>query len=150
MLEKTKTVNGCWEWQGTIDPNGYGRINFRNRKLQQYSQRLAHRAVMEILHGPTRLNVCHTCDNRRCINPAHLFFGTQKQNVNDMMIKGRHSPQRGSNNGMSKIDEQTVRNIITFKSSGLSCREIGEKFGLKKSSVWCILKGHTWKHVKEC
>jgi hypothetical protein len=81
----TKVENGCWEWDGSINQSGYGTIGV-NR-----SSKLAHRVAWEESNGaiPNGLFVLHACDNRRCINPAHLWLGTNDDNMKDMARKGR-------------------------------------------------------------
>ena len=79
--------DACWEWQGTRFPSGYGHFSHN---------RYAHRLVWELTYGPVPkgAGVCHTCDNPPCCNPDHLFLGTQKDNVADMLHKGRGRHQR--------------------------------------------------------
>jgi hypothetical protein len=81
-----KDANGCWLWQGFKTVNGYGSTSYRNKSGR------VHRYVYVALNGPisSTLDVCHTCDVRLCINPDHLWAGTRKQNVEDMIRKRRH------------------------------------------------------------
>lgn len=81
-----KKENGCWEWTGALRV-GYGVIKFEKKSLS------THRASYEIFIGPIEdgLFVCHKCDNRKCINPEHLWLGTQKDNMQDCLSKGRYA-----------------------------------------------------------
>jgi hypothetical protein len=74
--------NGCWEWTGYVAPNGYGQIGSKK----------VHRVSFEVFKGPiTKPEVCHTCDNRKCFNPEHLFNGTKSDNQRDSVNKKRHT-----------------------------------------------------------
>lgn len=81
-------IDKCWEWTGACSKGGYGHISV-NRKLVQ-----ATHFSYFLEHGkwpPPNMLICHTCDNRRCVNPAHLFVGTQMDNIHDMIAKGRQA-----------------------------------------------------------
>lgn len=112
-LQRLTTVNqttGCWEWNGcTKHTNGYGRLMVGSRTENNRRSISAHRASWETFKKaaiPLGFDVCHSCDNRKCCNPDHLFLGTRKDNVQDMMRKGRwangfkrHLPQPPSDKG---------------------------------------------------
>lgn len=136
-----KADNGCWNYMGHITAKGYGRI-CRGKELGGTA---AHRYSWELHHGeppPKDMFVCHKCDNRRCVNPDHLFLGTNQHNVDDCVSKDRHP--RGSRHGQSKLTEDRVKEILSSNRSGAA---LAREFGVHPVTVQEIRRGLAWKHV---
>ncbi len=134
----------CWEFKGKLFSNGYG--DFRMNAVST----MAHRVSYFIANGelPDDLVVCHHCDNRRCVNPQHLFIGTQVDNMQDMMQKGRNKPARGEKGGKSKLTDNDVRSIRQLAISGMFHREIAAKFGVSTKQITVIVNRIQWSHIE--
>jgi hypothetical protein len=132
---------GCWIWMGATQVRGYGELISHNRK------RLAHRASYETFIGeiPQGMYVCHSCDNVYCVNPAHLFLGTQKQNLQDMAKKGRSTI--GERNPRAKLNEMQVKNIKYSLSLGTSVSLIAKQHNVTSGAISLIKQGKRWNHV---
>jgi hypothetical protein len=156
MKKVEKRQDGCWIWNGAKTGNterAYGVISIKSVRV---APMLVHRVVYESRFGPVPdgLDVCHSCDNRLCVNPDHLWTGTRKQNMQDCASKGRHwsqtgkySPPKGSSHPMARINEDDVVEIRKLHSSGKSMAEIGRAFGVTKTSVWQIIRMKNWTHA---
>lgn len=110
----------------------------------------ANRASWMIHYGPIPegMLVCHHCDNPACVNPNHIFLGTQKDNMKDMIRKGRANKAIGSKTGNAKLTEDEVRQIVDLFLSGRCTRkEIAPIFGVSYSLIKQIIRGEVWKHV---
>lgn len=133
-LLECATVNGeCLECHLSVDKDGYAQVgvNYKNIK--------AHRLVYKVLVcDPGDLFVLHKCDNPRCINPKHLFHGTQKDNIDDMTRKGRRSPNARSSRALS---DDNVRSIREEYPIGWTQRELGEKYGVNQATISHALRG---------
>lgn len=131
----------CWEWQGTIDEDGYGRLSIAAKP------RLAHRIAFELGQGRSAAGmlVCHRCDNRRCCNPAHLFLGTPADNLQDAATKGRMP--RGEQNAKAVLTEDAVREIRALAAAGMPQRAIARRFEITQPNVGFICRRETWRHV---
>lgn len=132
---------GCWVWMGSTQVRGYGEIISNNRK------HLAHRASYEAFVGkiPKGMYVCHACDNVACVNPNHLFLGTQKQNLQDMANKGRST--RGVKNPMAKLDEYGVRQIKEGIKAGQSDSSLAKSWMVCRQTINNIRNKKVWNHV---
>jgi len=143
-----REVDGCWLWQGKIGAGGYGNCSFMSESWR------VHRLAWTLTHGPIPegLFVCHTCDRRSCFNPAHLFLGTQSENVRDAVAKGRwHAiPPRhsGSNHPQAVLTETLVREIRgRYVPRRVTIPMLAELYGVSASTIWYILHGDTWRDV---
>lgn len=137
--------NGCWEWTATLNTHGYGQVWMR-RKLYG-----AHRVSYEIHVGeiPDGMCVCHTCDNRRCVNPSHLFAGTHQENMKDRDNKKRAIVQgKGEANINHKLTEEDVREIRLRYASGFKCRFLAKEYGVSPSRISEVCSKKTWSHVE--
>lgn len=132
---------GCWVWMGSTQVRGYGELISNKRKY------LAHRASYEAFVGkiPKGMYVCHACDNVSCVNPNHLFLGTQKQNLEDMASKGRST--RGSKNPMSKLNETQVKLIKLALAEGMTSSMLAAMYQTTPSNIQLIATGKRWNHV---
>lgn len=140
-----KTANGCILWGGQRDKHGYGTI-FSGPRPRKHL--LAHRVSYEIFRGPipAGLGVLHECDNPPCINPYHLFLGTQADNMADKMHKGRQCP--GEQHYLHKLTEADVRAIRNrYLQGDESYAQLGKEFGVHEGTIKQIIRGKSWKHV---
>ncbi len=136
---------GCWNWNLSTIGKGYGQCNVRYLK-----ERFAHRVSYRAFKGgiPADIDVLHTCDNKLCVNPAHLFLGTKKDNAQDMKAKKRHL--YGERNTEAKLTEKQVRQIHRLYEAGAgSTYQLADQFGVRQGTIWKILKGYRWEHVKK-
>lgn len=131
----------CWPWKAATDArNGYGHFIIRQVFW------LAHRFAYYLTHGPIPEGscVCHSCDNPPCCNPAHLFLGTQLENIQDRVKKGRC----GTTGGPRRLTAPWVRCIRALAAAGLTAKEIaGEVPNATKSNVHNVIKGVTWRDL---
>lgn len=141
---KISASDQCWEWTGSKYQNGYGQFFKSPMKIT------AHRFSFELAYGEisSDLVVCHSCDNRGCVNPLHLFVGTQADNIQDMVKKKRrvHTSRVGSNNGRAKISEEEANEIRRLYSKGcFTAKQLGHSFGISETQTLRIINNQSWK-----
>jgi hypothetical protein len=136
ILSEYNKVTGCLEVVShSLDRYGYPRVK---RRGVGHS---AHRVVWMEMHGdiPPSTYVCHSCDNRRCINTDHLFLGTMYDNINDMIAKRRHT--HGERNGCHKLSDSDV---ITIYNSELSKSELSDRYCVSERQIYYIKQKRRW------
>lgn len=138
----------CIPWNGGKTGAGYGSVYLGGGR-----QMLAHRLVYQNVFGPIPDGhfVCHRCDNPACVNPAHLFLGTPKDNSMDAWKKGRLlaiPPQPGTANHKAKLsDSQVVEIRRRYAAGGILQKELAEEFGVKQITISNITTGKHWRHL---
>jgi len=141
--------NGCYLFTGAKDQCGYGRIaDNRNGKGNKLIR--LHRAVWEREHGeiPEGMVICHTCDVRNCINPAHLFMDTQAGNIRDMDRKNRRKVIIGEKRSTAKLTDVKVLAIKSMLLNGATCAHIARLYDVSEGLIRHIKKERIWAHVK--
>ena len=135
---------GCWLWGGELTNKGYGSLK---KTVNGYTIRGAHRVAYFLHNGSFdySLFVCHTCDNRLCVNPQHLFLGTLDDNSKDMVKKGRSN--RGSDRPNAKLSEARIIQIRDRRSAGHSVKNIAMQYQIAASTVYAILSNRIWGYV---
>lgn len=144
----------CWEWKAARNRHGYGYFRYKSKHAK------AHRVSWELTQGeiPDGINVLHRCDNPPCCNPAHLFLGTQAENMSDKVAKGRQQrgegcrakPERrarGSRNGRATLNELQVVGMMARHLQGVSVAQVAREFNAPYKTVSSIIRGENWSHI---
>jgi hypothetical protein len=139
--------SGCWLWLGALSNSGYGRIMITHHGVGKVQS--AHRVSWREVNGeiPGGMYVLHRCDQRSCVNPDHLFLGTQQDNMNDMVAKGRtNPPQRATGEAahLSKLTDAQAHYVLSSPKTG---RSLATELGVSKSCISSLRTGYSWKHL---
>jgi hypothetical protein len=147
------TGGQCWRWLGTRDGKGYGQLYVKGRMIR------AHR-FSYFLHNNTPSDSCvlHRCDNANCVNPEHLFLGSQADNMADMKAKGRarggtssEQAPKGEQNYMAILNQQQVieirRRYRRWSYHGSNARQLGQEFGVSRTAIVDVVSRRNWRHV---
>lgn len=141
--------NGCWNWLAALS-KGYGvfRVNGKNVIATRYAWFLIKGESL-----PTELNLCHDCpggDNPRCVNPDHLFVGTDKDNVHDMMRKGKMRA-RGESSGQARVkNDQVIAIRLLYVRNFFGYYRLARLFKISQGEVARIVSGDAWSHLPSC
>lgn len=133
---KIKKTESCWLWTGKLGSHGYGQFSFVHGKTKTSSA-----AAFAIYKGdvPKGMLVCHTCDNRICVNPEHLFLGTHADNMRDMVRKNR--------DGRRKLNDSQVAEIKKKLSDGASLRSLAKEYAVTNQNIVHIKMGRSFVHI---
>lgn len=154
FFKRIEKTDYCWNWIGFKDRSGYGFIKWdgRHQRSHRIMYMIHHNIVLPKGRGSSGTIVLHKCDNTSCVNPDHLFLGTQLDNVRDMMNKGRgnHPGIKGIKNGMAKLNEILVKEIRKYKKNNpnISQKNIGKLFNVSQMTICRVLNRVLWGHVK--
>jgi hypothetical protein len=143
-VDRSSGPNSCWPWTAAMGTTGYG--NFRC----PYGHK-AHRIAYFLANGPIPKGkwVLHTCDNRKCCNPAHLFLGTAKDNTQDMIKKGRRGNPHveSAKSHTAKLTENQVKAIRKEGAKGSLYTVIAKRYGVTAENISMIIRRKTWRHI---
>lgn len=132
-------MSGCWLWTASLYPDGYGQ-HMIAKKLHR-----AHRLMWALCNGaiPHGMQVLHRCDVRSCVNPTHLFLGTNADNMRDKVAKGRH--HKAEQIKQAKLNKDAITEMRLLRAQGFTYTKIGQLFGVSHSTANLAIVGKTWK-----
>ncbi len=135
---------GCWYWQASRDKDGYGIFQGEvegkvYNRAHRYSFALHNKTII-----PAGLFVCHSCDNRACVRPDHLFLGTSQENTDDMVAKGRAHPRAGEEHGLAKLTEEQV---VVILDDPRPHSQIAAEFDVSTATISDIKRRRSWQHL---
>lgn len=133
-------VSGCHLWTGYANKLGYGVVNYKGKR------QAAHRAAWAAKHGaiPPGMQLNHKCDVPSCVNPDHLYLGNQKQNIADMIARGRIYRKGESHHGLTKLTEKSV---IEIRQSSEDRATLSSRYGVSMQTITDVRTRRSWSHI---
>lgn len=145
IVTKVNT-NACIVWPFYIDKGGYGQVRIPSFIPGEKTGFLVHRAAYKIAYGEWPMpKGLHSCDNRRCFNPRHIFPGTPRDNTDDMVAKDRQA--KGERTALSKLTCALVQQARREYAEGITSGQLATRYGVSVNVMCAALSGETWKHV---
>ena len=140
-VKKSVNDKDCWIWQGGTNTDGYGDFYTNNKHI--FSHRFSWESTFGIIKEKD-LRVLHKCDNPPCVNPDHLFLGTQQENIKDMISKGRMYDRSGTRNPKAKLNEKDIHEIRKMRLMGMKYKQIAIEKNVSVGCVNHILNNRHW------
>lgn len=139
------SMDECWLWSGSTTKAVYGLVGHPITKKTLKPHRVSYALKVGVI--PAGVLVCHTCDNTRCCNPAHLYGGSSKDNARDMDQRGRRAIMRGETHARAKLTKSQMLEI--YRMPGKQ-RDIAAIYGVSQTCVWNIKNGRSWGSEEKC
>ena len=149
--DKVRKTQGCWEWCASKSSGGYGTFRIARKSVA------AHRMAWHLINGDIPIGLCvlHKCDNKACVKPSHLFLGTQQDNIEDMVKKGRSRrcgnatvDIRGEQNWNADLTENEIKEIREAYARGVRQQVLAETYQTTQSNISHIVRRVNWAHVQ--
>ncbi len=142
MSKKIKIdKNNCWVWQGSLSKSGYGKSSYQDKSWR------SHRLMFYFYNGFVPSIVMHSCDNRACVNPNHLKEGTHRENMIDMVKKGRSSKPKGTHHSQSRFRDEDIILMRKYYEDGYDLDFISRKYSTHKEYIRQIVNRKRWSHI---